>query len=419
MYKLSNTYAKIRVPAGSLVYALFILLLVTILSGSLIVFTYYNKIFSYRLVLQSQVEDKMNSGVNFYTSEYYSDSSNMLNYDFLDSVNIQNKKWGLFEIVKIESRQKQLSNTMYYLSGKIGRKTDQLALYLTDLGFGLNLSGNTVIRGSVSIPNGKFKNSVINTSENKSKPFINGVLHTSSSKFVELNERYLNESISFMLSSTKEDSIVYFNSIMDSELYNSFFNKTLKLSSDKDISLINKSIKGRVIVISSKSITLDSTSTLEDVLLFAPSVTVKSNFKGQCQIIADDSIIISDNCNFLYPSILCISNEKSSSKLIIGRNCSIRGSVILNVKNRSKSSKLVLSKSSLIYGEVVCTGVFEFYGEVIGSVYTNILGFDSSTSYYQNYLNNIKIDRLLLSQHYVFSNILKRNSQRAIIKCLK
>ena len=56
----------------------------------------------------------------------------------------------------------------------------------------------------------------------------------------------------------------------------------------------DKIIRGNIKIISSKGITVNARSDIQDVILYAPRIEIESNFTGTLQLFAKDTIMIGE-----------------------------------------------------------------------------------------------------------------------------
>ena len=161
---------------------------------------------------------------------------------------------------------------------------------------------------------------------------------------------------------------------------------------------------------------------LEDVILIAPQISIKSGFKGTFQAYAIQSIHVDENCELGFPSQLCAIhsegkyNPADSLIISIGNNSKLSGAAI--IESFGLPAFIKIGKGAQISGQVYCPGPVELKGEILGSLYCNSLYFETPKAKYYNHLLNSKIDFTSLSKHFVGIDLLTESSNRAIIKWL-
>src|SRR5690606_41393189 len=63
-------------------------------------------------------------------------------------------------------------------------------------------------------------------------------------------------------------------------------------------------LKGNIILISNNPVVIDSSSNIEDVLLFAPYIIIKNGFRGSIQAFAQNYIRLKNDVDLEYASVL-------------------------------------------------------------------------------------------------------------------
>src|SRR5207302_1905081 len=142
---------NIMLKAGSLLYALSICLILALISGSLILFSYYNQLENENYRLLDKVNRNALSGFNYLLSDLDFKTNDKIKIDLFnsgeDSVDLEVRNWGLFHVALSHCK---IKNFETYRIGLLGKKFDvegRIALYLADKNSPLLLCGKTFIRG--------------------------------------------------------------------------------------------------------------------------------------------------------------------------------------------------------------------------------------------------------------------------------
>lgn len=416
---------RYSVKGYSLPFAIFIFVTVIILSGALILKAYQNYKVTNRFFIMEKMESNAQSALNLiivHPEDYpYQQSTSLSLYgEIMDSVTLQKEQWGAFDIVKSSSSYLGITRSHSALIGSYKCDSSSVALFVPEAGQSIALVGNVNISGICKLPISKF-----------SQPSIEGrnftgstgasALSASSTRLPDLTPRLKNlrfESANIKLTN---DKMVPFEELETDTLSIPFFNDTaITIFSSNPIILDNKNISGKVMIFSEKSITINRTTKLSDVICFAPYIQVTDGFEGKCQLYASDSICIEESCVFKYPSVIGIHNKtEEHAKLKFNKNSKLMGVAYLYSENSEKSNDILqIESGSTIFGQVYSNKYTEIKGTINGSLYTNKLIVRTPSAIYENTLMDATIDISKLSQNYVGVDILNEGTSGGVIKWL-
>lgn len=179
-----------------------------------------------------------------------------------------------------------------------------------------------------------------------------------------------------------------------SRMVNSFLQEPIFLDVT-GANLSGKRIIGNYILSSRDSIFIDDSTILQDVIVQASRVTVGSGFKGNIQIIADESVVIQDHVHLLYPSYILVRGVgRKKNQIKTGNQSYIFGNMVLLGNNEGAYSRFIVSTSaeSVVAGDIYSSGIAALSGKVYGSVYAERLGSVTNSKLYENVLRDIEID---------------------------
>ncbi len=330
------------------------------------------------------------------------------------SENVQEKTsflkqhWGVFDVATITSIVKKEHFKKTAILGNQNNKRD--ALYLKENNTPLVLVGDTKIIGNLSLPKqGVKRGNIAGTSFNGNQLYY-GLKKTSTKTLPTVaNLNYLEN---LLRSNFITDKTAFFELSDGLKKQQSFTKPTHVYSSNGNLSLTNIELKGNIILYSNYKIVVNSSATLEDIILIAPEVEIKSNVKGNFQVFASKNISVRKNCELLYPSALVLINKKQLKSntqkeellINIGENSTIKGIVLFKQENTKNSmsfnSQIIISKGSTVTGEVYCNQNLELLGSVFGSVYTNNFITKQFGSVYVNHIFNGIINSSKLPKQY-------------------
>ena len=410
--------------ASTLLYVIFVSLVISLLLSSLILVEYNNFSEADYYKKYSEAIDKLDLYKSVFLSRYFNheieEYSNLPLGENINTADVQIKylNWGLFHVgvCKYHDKDNRINLCKQYLLGNLIDKS--CALYIADNLKSVTISGTTKIKGNVFIPAGYYKTGVINSRDPLSVSPVEG--NIKKSEELPKIENALYNYISDLADGKKfsNDSLVMIEKSIS--ISQSFADKTMYIKSTGPIILENITISGNIKIYSSKSVTISKSCTIADALIIAPYIKTEEGFKGNCQLIATDSIIVEKNCIFNYPSVLLISSKKSQSSFLkVNEGTEINGDIVaLKQYPDLKNITFVSTEQDVVLtGRIYCQDYLDNKAKTFGSIYTSKLYLNTGSAVYENYINNMKLDNVDIPQHCTLG-ILFDSKQKSIIKCL-
>ncbi|MBF4485858.1 hypothetical protein [Flavobacterium sp. CSZ] len=374
------------VKAHSLLYAIYVCLIVSIICGALLYFSnLYNQLNLY-YNLQEELYIQNQSVLNFALGNKTAPVEIEKDVNSGIQSSYQTKSYGLLSLVLAQS---YISNDTVSSVHFVGtRNIDKNAVYLTKFSKSLSYSGEVRLVGNNQLPSTFIETSYINNSLNKL--VTEGKISLSEPKLPEINPDF--KKIFFGIKS-ETVKLTDIERPKDSLYYNSFFNitKVIQVKS----TLGNIIFKGNFILRSEDSIRVKKNTVLEDVILIAPKITLEEGFKGTVQVFATKGIELEQKVTLNYPSVLCVYNESpDQSKIKIKKECHITGAVVLFGNNDTEIDKntIEIDEKGLLFGDLYCSGKLMLKSNVYGSVYTNRFFLKTASSSYENIISDIEIN---------------------------
>lgn len=402
--------------ASALYIVIIIALVIGLLCSSLIVAAYYYRAEYQKKFRYDQLVDNVGSGVNILLTSgdtaYIKEKVFSLFNKETDSVALRHVFWGLYDMgVARAFIQKDTLLRIFSFASTID-SAKWAVLYLMNEERPFSLSGKTTIRGDAFIPEAGVKEAYIdNKAYQGDKRLIIGSKHFSEKKLPELNGGRLNQFEQMITGGHPADSVL----TGPDSIRRSFLLPTRWVNFKKTPQILqNRYLDGNLILLSDTSITIDSTTVLHNVLIFAKTITVKAGFKGNAQLFATDSIRIDSNCRLDYPSglgILRFHSPKvaSQARITLGKNTVVNGIIFTWEKEKTDLKPLIrIEKRGRVHGQVYSQGVLELQDgtEIDGSVFTSRFLYKSAFTLYENYLINTTLDSRALSPYYLTSDLL-------------
>lgn len=418
------------IKAGALLYAMFLIVVIAIISSSFIMVNYYNSVYVIKSLKQEQLYRDVNSGINYGLSFHQEIPINSeieidLFNDEQHKVKLSKTYWGAFYVLSSKATWRNKLVSKSALIGSNFKEGEEIALYLVDQNKPLSLTGKTQITGDCYIPKAGVKRAYIEGKSFVGNKLINGIKLNSSKTLPLINKELIKENLNnFSVIENTSDSLIDYELFLEQDsIVNSFRNKTLVLYSSLTINLSNKVIEGNVIIKSDKNIIVNQSSKITNAILYAKGIVLEKDTKGTMQLFAQDSVLVEDNCQLNYPSVVALigkGNTLVSKKIIVSEDVKIKGSLFLYNENfdRKHQAFLSIGKDSEITGEVYSSELLELKGKVFGGVFCNKLLLKTASSVYENHLMDAIINRKELSEHFVGIPLTEVLTNQRVIKWL-
>lgn len=404
---------RVKLKGGALYVSVIISILISIILSLFILIAYYNTRTVQARASLEQLQLSLQSGFEIAQSDYYSENSSniwrKLPYNN-DSIKVKKMMWGCFTLIDVIAKNSHFDLQKTGLYGSLATK--DTALYVTEQNRPVGLAGKIKFNGNCYLPKSGIKSAHIEGTSfsdlNSLKPFIKNT----SSNLPAINETFLKQINQVQTEINPfTDSLLSF--IPDNS-NNSFHRKTALIQSSS-INLNSQTLKNNFKIIASNIIIVEKDCQLENVLLIARKVIFKKEFKGTVHVIATDSVITEENCEFNYPSSFCVYNDvlkqeaQKQTNLIrgifFGESCKFNGG-LLAVNDKSNSSKMMikLNKHFELVGNLYCSNYSDVQGNLYGSIFCQSLLLQTPSAVYENHLLSCLIDSKKYSKQLVVPN---------------
>lgn len=419
------------IKAGSLFYAIIISLIIATTSSSFILSAYLSKIQVNNLELNNSLHLNADSGYNLLLSKQSLIAINQYKCIDLfdngtDSVYVQRKQWGAYEIAISKAINRNKSIIRIGLAGFCPNVEDRYSLYLVDEDKPLSLCGNTHIKGKAILPKAGVKRAYIEGQSFSGTSLIDGEIVQSSKSMPALNTELLNylQLVFAQKTLAADDSIIELkNGLTGDTIKNSFLLKTIVFTSKTPLQLNNGTYEGNIAIVSEKEITIASTVVLKEILLFAPKIIIESGFKGNLQAFASDTLILQKKVTLNYPSVLGLIKDNKTltdSQLILNDEDTVAGNIFVykGGNNPIQQAGLIVSEEALIIGQVYSNGYIDVKGTINGSMMCNKIMLTTPSSVYENHLLNSIIDVSKLPKYFAGINLVEESMSKKTVKWL-
>ena len=429
--KLNRNKKPGHLTAASLLYAIFVSLIIGMICSSFIVVSYYGDLYFQDHQIQKSLMIDANSGIQLLLSDQSQIAPDQITkLDLFDDeqhiVELKRKAWGVYEVIQATSTKKRYKETKIALTGVDINHEDRMGLYMTDRNKPLSLCGQSIIKGKTYLPRSGVKRAYIEGQNFIGNELIQGTKATSSSVLPPVNEQLVQSSIFYLNEFSKaNDSIVHFDDLAYTDsIVNPFENSTLLIHSNGQITLNDLYLKGNIIIRSERKVTLSSSCETSDILIYAPNIKVEEGFNGTVQLYASDSLVVASKCSLSYPSSLALYNNRRREEnqyIALGENSILEGAVFLKNDYKHPRSRAILSigKNAVVEGLIYCNDYVELQGKVHGSIYCDRFTLKTPSSVYENHLLNAEVDPYKLSKYYAGIPLMESDQPKKIVKWLK
>lgn len=403
----------LHVNGGALSLVVGISLIISILLGSLLLIFYYSQLVLDDHRIEIVLLDNINSTHNYIQAHpnlFLENKTTLLDLykNGSDSIRVEHEKWGAYDLFTVTAfrGRHQISKSAFW--GEV--QSDLTALYLPNAGEQLSLLGKSKILGKSFVPNGEISSGSLGRKIfTGSIPDMSSIL-PSGANLPEIDGSLI-ESIQKILSNKTGDP-----ELPEAPLINSFQNPVKEFFMEKPV-ILNKELKGNILVKSTHSIEVPINSSLENIILIAPKIIVRDFVKGSFQAIATDTIEIHTGVKLNYPSLLMVIN--STKGFISMKSASFSGTIIMYKDISDLSNLFIMDSGSKIEGTLFNDGYSNLQGHIYGSVYSNKLLMDQSGEIRSNNLLDAVIDNQSLSRHFVRPAIFGYHGNSKIIEFIQ
>lgn len=406
------------IKAGSLLYAIYVCLIIAILSGGLIYIFTINKTLATRYDIKEQLVDRCQSCFDYYlkTSRQNNEAVNKLDL-FNDGLicELTEERWGMFSKLSGKAFFKTDTVNSQFIIGEKKAK-NSLALYLCDFGEELKISGSTKIHGNVKLPKKRYKTVNILGNQQINNPKLDGSIGVSSQnlpKIIPPELIYPENTWETSLEQLRNKSIVY----------RGFDQSTAIVFLDKGTDLDRIQLKGNFIIKSLDTIRISNTAKLEDVIIQSPKVIVEEGFDGSIQLYADKEVVVESNVRLRYPSCIVIDDSARDyeKKITIDEDVEIYGGLVIDGNSfRERQNNFIdIEENTMVVGDIYCNGILQLKGSVIGTVYTHKLQLETKSSKYADVILNGVIDTENIPEGYVGLPLFSNSNEKALERIKK
>ena len=421
--RFCKTFLKSKISSNALFFTIIISLVIALLCSSLIFIAYFHKV----QVQQNQLKERLirnaNSAIQLLLASPKKNHQETFDLfgDVKDSVFMGLNVWGTYEIGHVKAFSHRDSISKSFIVGSVPDSLWKSSLYLVDQGLPVAFAGNTLVKGTAYLPAAGPISAAVDGKDFSRKKLVEGDIRKSSNKLPDLSAVHLEKMLDQVKSGIQID-ILPLKALKTDSIVASFSQPTLKISGKGSVvSLSRITLKGNLIIASDTLIEVYSSANLENIILTAPKIVFKDDFKGSVQAFATDSLITGESSVFHYPSALVLLETDSienSPKIIISKKSRVEGVIMVYTSFLDRSqAQLIISPEAEIIGQVYVDGLVNHEGLISGTLVCSKFRLSRPSGTYDNYLLDCTIDRTSLSSSFLGSSLFN-TSRKNIAKWL-
>jgi hypothetical protein len=403
---LSRNLKPARVKAASLYIVIVIALIIALLCEGVIAAAFYYRAYHALRNRQERLDNNVRSGLNMLLTDRqlidYDNKQVQLFEDTRDTIRLSKRFWGGFDVGVSKAYMGKDSAVAAMLIGNQADSTKWFAIWLADDDRPLSVSGKTVIGGKVCLPKAGIRTAYVDNHGYEGPPeFVSKKHPESKRELPELDLARLAKIDLYFSASPgngqfKSDSVAC-----------AFSGRTREFHFKGPATLAGISLHGNIIIRCDSLLTIDSTATLSDVMIFAQAIVVRPGFRGRCQLFARDSVNVGNRSAFAYPSMIALVRSEAAQVqkqglIRFGKGCSFFGGLITWEKIPGTIPPAIELSANGIFNGQIYTGLLGLGDQTVinGSVTCRRFLYRSSFSLFENYLIDAHIDANALSPFY-------------------
>ncbi|HYG52484.1 MAG TPA: hypothetical protein VD905_16345 [Flavobacteriales bacterium] len=340
-----------------------------------------------------------------------------------DSVCLERKPWGAFEIVISKAFMGKHSISKKAMLGAKPQDTLPLTLYVCDLQKPLSVCGNTRLVGKCYVSQAGFKRAYIEGQNYSGNKYVYGTQLASKRDLPELNKsmvKFIEDQLKKPVQVT--DSVIQFNQVGDT-LINPFDKKTIVIESPVVLRMQNCVLMGNIKLVAPE-IHIGNSCIIENAIIITHKLTVEDRFSGDFQVLASERVFIGKEVKLNYPTVVTVfpkpEMNANEPHIYFGEKTEVTGDVLCYTNTGQESTEPYISfdKESTVYGNVYVNGKLDAKGKIYGSTYCVRFYLKTNSGVYENHLLNAEFDASKLPGYYMGVPLLKEGSRKEVMQWL-
>lgn len=415
----------IRVRGGVLQLTLGISLIIAVLCGAIILLVYYARLQQLQYTTRETMMDNCQSGIAYLLANrnsfsFFSPSVIDLYGHEQDSVVLERRPWGVMELVT--ARASRGTRHQWMRTALVSGTADGqrgVAIHVPDNMAAIALAGHARIVGDAWLPEKGLTTGYIAGQHFLGKKLLEGERHKSGAQMPGFNSDLMDRILPVM--ARDQDSYQIQFTPYDQLPKRGAFGQTTYCGWSEGTLNLMDTLRGNLMVYSSRKVMVEASAYLEDVIIMAPDIEVSEGFTGSVQLLATRQIVVRKKAQLLYPSALVLLKSNQDSLIVVESEASVAGQVTIagGPQGEDSGASFQLRPDARLHGFAYINGAADIQGTIWGHLTARRLQVmqGSSTPYINAILDGV-IDGTRLSPHMPGSLLWGRNHQLKIVKWL-
>ncbi len=346
---------KHSLKAGILPTTIGIVLLLVVMSSTMILMGYYHRMHIHQLKRSADQGVLLQQGVQLALAAYADDQLNEqwqvfpLFPEGQDSIRIKLKTWGVMEVCQLERTAPFQHWKKAFFVGQHGERLRKEALFLSDQKSPLAISGAALIKGDAALPLSGIKKNYFNRQAYSRSELVFGNISHSTAKMPPLNSNLSEfyEKAMGLVNNVSQDSLLRYG------IQQSFGSDTVAHCRLEQPWLHHAEAEGQVVISHPDSVVVMGSSSLSSIVVCAPKIIIASDYEGEIQALAADTLIVEQGAQLQYPSILVCLGKSKEALLQIEKEAQLSGQALLLCSSgEQEEQNFILEKNAQIMGSV-------------------------------------------------------------------
>jgi hypothetical protein len=405
-----------KLDGAALQMVIIIALIITVICGSLLLLTYYKNSRYLKFSRQEHLSLNLKNAITLSLSKFQKNQDTLLTDGVFqsDSAHLKQQKWGLFDVVAIQTFHGKDSLSKAFLVGSTLKNIDEV-LYVVDEDRPLSIAGDSKIIGNAYLPKAGIKSAYVEGKYyEKDKPLIFGKKLESNRGLPQIDLEAFRDIYNDFEKSKEGNNLIK---------KNSFFNDAVV--AHQNVIKLQESLSGKFIFLADSLIEVGENANLENVILYAPVIKFLNGNKSNVQVFARDSVILGENVELNYPSAICMYREKAKkdefSKIFIGKNSSFEGIIIARGDDDNYLKYILkLDKNCQLKGLVDIDGTFNYPtpASYQTSIHAKRMVCLLKGLLYENYLIDLKLNIHDRPSSFLGASVTDKGREKKVLKWL-
>lgn len=274
---------------------------------------------------------------------------------------------------------------------------DAEALVLRDVGRPLAVSGHTILRGACRLPKAGVRRTTVEGRPFEGDTLVHGPIWTSSPSPIGMDST-LKMHLYGLLAGIPPDSDMErttLDAVSDSAIDRSFGGPALWVELGNGRTLEGVRLRGRVLLHGNDTVSIAPNNSIQDAIVCAPVIILRKGARVQGQFLATRSIILEEDVECTYPSVLAVRIGPNDQGLIrMDKRSKVTGEVLqwTDIDMQAPRSLIQIGPEAQVKGLVRTPALVEVRGMVRGTVICGGTIVHTGSAMYENHLVDAVID---------------------------